>query len=1339
MANQNEITDAAANSNSSSTSSLSETTLKNIFDHVKSIDDNLKSWSKDGVPSQANARSFSDNGNRDTFRRRQSDRSSGSSFSDRDMRRSMDRTRKGFMDSFESAIYDGFLGSGFKRDLQNVFKGFADQLGTDIRGISSELGKQLGQNAVAAFKQSNLGRNLTAQYGNARQNVLNYIQNRGTDFINRVTSSDGALGAEAINRHMDPLMQSRGVGGAIRTGLRGTGHLIGSVIGGGANAVRGWIRSPETISGILNGTNPLTQAPASGGARGLSGIAGMAATVVGNAVKDSNITSSGGSILDSPTSQADPMYSMVDYIREIRDILLNTFGNQGALDEVNELNVDELMKEANGPTSESLPGANALEELIPEPTDLVDLESSVANFGESVTAAGGEAAASMGSLAAAAGPAVVAFVALRVVTGVVSKSLQDFKKGISQIFGAMSKAANRDQNSREQNLKLAKERMKEDYETLVKYPFDLLKSAAEDLYQSWNQNLEVVSATQGYTKSDVQDLMAAYAERIRGEGLSKYVSGSDLFNNLANVLKSGMSGAVAEEFAYQATVLNKAVPTQDFFQYASTYASIAANAIRAGESQQSAIAKANESLESFASGILYTTRELTGGFTTGLQNASSIYEDAAKIAVAARSENIDAISSSLLAIQGYVGAVAPDLASALTSTIYNLATGGNDSSTVALRSLAGVNASNTEFLKAFASNPQQVLGTMFENLANMYTQSPDAYMEKAEGYAQLFGLDSQAFQRIDFADLANAIRSMTATNDSLDENMGLLLEGQTTTTAEQLKAQQINQYMIEEGLAYVIDNEVAQMIQQHMWDEQLNRQLMEANYSVDLIGDSKEGLMNIVKAVQNILNFLNPFGWLKKIGNLFATADEGFAQEADVRQVLELGKVGQGNQADLYRLVTRNQDLHVTRSIVDQMGGRSMYASASSRTQGWNQLANPLLNSGSLGELSLAALQANTMNTPNVMSPKSRYSWGQISKTQGSLANSVLKSGADAIKSVASQMLDSSTGGNVTASAAKSAVDKMMEESYIKDQFVKQNKSYEDWVASASKFGISDFKQALESAGYEESDVKRYFEDYEAKAGQEEAHERDMREEQFWKDGQTFWNDYFPTTFDPKLFDTIKEMEEKYLQEMINRQDAMILQNIDIIKNQNNIKANQLLFRTMWLGDDKTSGAWGQWVGKDGLWKQWAGVANKDSSFTWQGFTSAVSKFWGFDNKGEGGTFQKLYRTISDYMLYKSYYGVSSNENVTKKTSDLLKDLESIKRDTEKENRDSAADKMAKVLADTIIDNSTKDPTLQTNVLLGQILVYVGQIVQQTNSVGGSTMIPELVAMALGMEQPTSS
>ena len=419
----------------------------------------------------------------------------------------------------------------------------------------------------------------------------------------------------------------------------------------------------------------------------------------------------------------------------------------------------------------------------------------------------------------------------------------------------------------------------------------------------------------------------------------------------------------------------------------------------------------------------------------------------------------------MLAIQGYVGAIAPDLANNLSEKIYQLATGGNNDDLVALRSLAGVNASNTEFLNALVSNPKSVLSNMFANLGKMYSFSYDAYMEKAEGYANLFGLSSEAFQRIDFMSLSNAIINMSSNSNSLDENMKLLKEGQTTTNADQMKIAQINEYMVKEGLAYVVDNEAAQMIQEHMWDEQSKRELMEAEYSVDLVGSAASALRKIITGIEDILGLLNPIAWLSKIGNLVKSVDEANDISADIKGVLEAGVVGKGAAKDLYNLTTRNQDLQLTQSLVELLGGTARYGNswyngkAGSILSGISHPLNTLYDLGKYSVATNRAYDNSTVGSASSGLPSSNYSWGAVSKSDAALSSALLSQQSESVE----ERVVSNVTGAVSSSVAvvQSKVEKMLEDSYLYEQYAKEGKSYDEWLASGTSFGISDVESAL--------------------------------------------------------------------------------------------------------------------------------------------------------------------------------------------------------------------------------------------------------------------------------------
>lgn len=854
---------------------------------------------------------------------------------------------------------------------------------------------------------------------------------------------------------------------------------------------------------------------------------------------------------------------------------------------------------------------------------------------------------------------------------VVLSGLKTSWEGVKSLFTTILGSANRYQKSREVMIDSAYKRLVADTETMVKTPFEILSSAAQTLYDTWSNNLATISTSQNYTKSDVQDLISSYAQRLQSEGLAKYISSASITDNLSKVLSSGLSGAVAEEFAYLATVLEAAVPTQDFFSYASTYASIAANAIKQGDSQNAAIQKANDSLATFASGILYASRELSGGFTTGLQDAQSLFEQAAKIAQAGRTGNISDIASVLLAVRGEVGSIAPDLASSITDTIYQTLTGGNSSNLVALRSLAGVNASNTEFLRAVANNPKQVFSAMFSALGSMYNQSPDAYMEKAEGYAQLFGLSSEAFQRIDFNSLASAITSMNMDNTELSDNIKLLLEGQTTTSTEQLKMQQINQFMIDEGLSLVMDNAAAQAIQQHMWDEQMNQQLMENQYSVELAGNSMKAIEQIMSGINSIFKMFRPSAWLQGVENIILTKAAVPAQREDIKQLLNLSKIGKGNAQELYHLTTYGQRLNAVPDLVSMMGGYSKYQAIEDIRNAINSKNNKFL-------------EKHGAYSDGYEAPDGVFK--TVTKSTGLYALNALKGLASSTKTILDtarskiSYMMSSSGASIASSSASvvtSALERMLSNDYLVDKFVKQGKSYSAWAATAANFGISDLESALTSVGKSTADIKQYFQEQEAQKAAEDMNAIREHEKLFRDTGISFWSETFFTDYKDPLF-SLFEINNQRLESIVQNQ-------VD-------------------------------W--KDYFQKEWIEKG-------WQSYVSIGA--------GGNGLFNRFYQEFMKYFINHTYY--SNTKGYT------YEDVEKIQKKSRKQEHGDTVNALAEMLTTNLLD--LKDPTMQTNAILSQILIVVSAIMNQNNEVGGkvgqSALLDSLSAMALGLTANSSS
>lgn len=680
---------------------------------------------------------------------------------------------------------------------------------------------------------------------------------------------------------------------------------------------------------------------------------------------------------------------------------------------------------------------------------------------------------------------------------------------IMRIFG-------RDEEMDEKRTENAKKRYKDDIETIVRTPFNILKDAANKVMQAWDDAIKVINQTQGYDKATLQDLMAVYAQRLRQEGLASVVSGADIVSNLAKVMESGLSGKIAEEFAYRATVLGTAIPTENFFSYASSYASIAANAMQQGKSQAEAIALANEQLDQFTSNLLYASRTISGGFTTGLQNASGLFDLAVQIANSSRGGNVSTISSVLTAVAGLVGAVAPDLAPGLTTLIGNLATGGNNSSIVALRSLAGINASNTEFLQALARDPQGVFARLFSGLAQYQNMSNTNYMEVAEGLAEVFGVDMGALARVDFAALADSIQNMSVNSASLQENMELLQSGQSTLNADQQRYQEINKFMIEEGLALVLDNEAARAIQEHMWEEQIANQIMENQFAIDLQGEGLDLLKSLRSTVKNILTLFFPwFEIAKGAVNLITTSVELADQETAIMQILNAGKVGMGNANELRQLTTRGvQNLGLIGDLQTLFGVTNPFHIGAQLS---HQIDTLLSGNWNMEALNVATtLGSQLLGLGGSLFGKnisSQYKWGAISKSaRNALSgrfNSVAPISAVSAEETAAQNLEKHIQDFLASM----------------DAAVQSEMKFTDWLDTSTKFGLnrSELESSLSKVGQSMTNLENAFGDKQTEKEKERSLERQNNEELFWKKS-TLNEDSYLSIMTDKLTDIQRDI-----------------------------------------------------------------------------------------------------------------------------------------------------------------------------------------------------------------------
>lgn len=1205
-----------SNNSNSNTTNASNTSGQDI-ELLRSIDSTLKSILKQGASmSQADAR------NAMPGRQYGQPTSQGNSKrADRNgLRGKTDGTDfKGVMNEFNEGLREQLFGALFGEDIKGSIRktlhAFEEEFDISFRDIPKEVGKRSMKFVVDEFKKTEAGQKTTKALSQAKDKAMSTVK---SGFKKGVADYDKANGTDFSEK-------LRNVANKAQQTIQGANpNDKEAKVATGLSKMSSDVQSGSTLDLILQHVEAIDMMMSSD-----HGIV--------------NVNPETGELFDGMDGLMDIRQKMSDTITsELKDKALSAAKDKAA----------EAGLQGGLENLASKEGLNAL---------LAGLKGGAT---ELIGSFSGMAAtiAPLLPYIAAAGAAL--FVAKKVV-----EAFGDTVEATKNLIKKASESANRSTTSRKKNLELAEKRILEDTETLVKEPFEILKNAAQEWYDVWDSQLRTISGTQGYSKDDLYELMGNYAERLRSEGLTSVVSSSDITSNLAKVLESGLSGQVAEEFAYIATKLNAAIPTQDFFNYAETYASLAANAIKNGASQTEAINYANEQLEAFANNVLYASRELSGGFSTGLKDAQSLFQSSVEIATASKTGNATTISGVLTSVAAIVGAIAPDLSTSIVDAVVNAAVGGNSEEIVALRSLAGINASNTEFLKALANDPQSVFVELFQNLGKMQNMSEDAYMEVAEGVASIFGLQKEALQRVDFEYLAEAIGKMSTTTNSLDENVALLASGESTTTAEQLKMAQINEYMIEEGLEYVLDNAAARSIQEHMWDEQLARELMEASYAVELQGSALDFLEGLQSTVEKISSILNPLAWAKKVANLVVTAEEGVAQRADLAQFLQLGAVGSGSAKTFYQLTTTGVDLGLTKSLVSQMGGFSAYDALDTSLSVFNNLMgfasgttmfDSLRNSANQSSLIFLnvidkMMSSNKASSTNIGS--SRYNWGMVGKTTASYV-----SGLPGVTSLSTSALTTSP----TTTSASTANSNSRIENFINtvEDFASSGQGYDAWRETAYKYGITDFDQALEDYGLTEGELKDYFNQYEALAAAQAEHELEEEERQFRQAGINFWEVTHPTW---------EDVINNYFEESIANQEEQTLMMADYFKIMSDNQTTQIELQQ-------------------------------------------------YGNK----VLDKLYSTEAQfYNQWVEYYV----NHTAYKSAFSSYDVNVIKQAEQKSGQDAVL-ALANALTGNVKELS--DPAVQSNVLLSQILIVVEAIMQQNNNVGG-VLPTALASLGLGI------
>ena len=898
----------------------------------------------------------------------------------------------------------------------------------------------------------------------------------------------------------------------------------------------------------------------------------------------------------------------------------------------------------------------------------------------------GDIAALTGGLKAAAGelmavaPEIAVAVAALTVLDRLTESFGEFVERSGKALDKLTSSSDRFEETRWSRVDAQEARFQKDVETYIKAPFDILEDAANKVYEVWDAALQTINATQGYTKSDLQDLMSSYASRLRSEGLSNVVGTTDITSMLQSIINQGLSGKVAEEFAYQATILNKAIPTEDFTSYASSYASVASSYINAGHTQAEALEYANKQLQAFASNVLTASRQVSGGFTTSLTGVSNLFDDVVKIAQTGGVSDTTQLSSALSIVQAVAGQVSPSTGSDLVSQIVNAAVGGNSNNLVALRSLAGTGASNTAFLQALVRDPNNVLANMFSGLKSMFDKSTDNYMEVAYSLADTFGVSADALARIDWDKLVEELKNNSSSTSSLTQNMNLLASGETTTSAEAQRLAQINQYMIDEGLSYVLDNEAARLIQQHMWDQEIADQMQQATYAVDFAGGALELMTSITSLLGNIVKTLTlgivDFGGIAKSGKDYLDI------VGDIKSLLKAGVVGEGNPVQYHNLTTYEVSNLINKpsNYLENWGVKGRYDANGGLTNFTSATGSAFMSFPSYLANSIYQTIKDTVGN-GAASPTSKYSWaaGKSSLQALNMPDVYPTLPDGAISESATQKISSQT-----ATKLNQWMDTMSD-------FISNGSSYEDWYNSASDYGFSDVSSTLSDLGYSDNDMRMTYADKATDYAVNQAIQQKQLESQFYTDGVTWIEQTYPTDRDA--------WNAKY---------------------DTNVTAWFMTFSTQ-------MGEW-QALYTDTMTNFQLHLDTKMSEWfdLYEQYTDTTHKKLQYLNN----QFDKNF--VNDFLYeWKDYY-IGKHTHYREATN-FDTSIRTISAERAQTNEGILA--LAKALTERTDLDELVDPAVQTNVLLGQVVVLLQSIFTAQQSGQGLTLPTALSALGLNINK----
>ena len=425
--------------------------------------------------------------------------------------------------------------------------------------------------------------------------------------------------------------------------------------------------------------------------------------------------------------------------------------------------------------------------------------------------------------------------------------------------------ANQDKKSRDEVLKAGMEKIRSDVRDMATYSIEIYEKATSEIYSAWDKNLAQVSATQGYTKEALNSLQDAVAQRLQAEGYGNTIDASQFADELASTLRANLGGELAEAFAAQNLILQKAVPEVDLSASAAQFAAIYANANRQGGNGESAMIDAMNEIAGAAKAL----ESVTEGNNQFLKQTSSLLTKATEVVEIAggNATQISGLTTQMMASEAAITSVAPQL-SGFTEELVSVLMNNNDATAVALRAVmndinSDIGVSATSFMKSFMEDTQGTLSTAFAAIQRFINnnENPESRQEFLNALESVFGVSGSKLAQIDFGSVANLIAEVnTQTNmNALTKAENLVRSGETTTLEEQLVANTANQLLATNAIGSTLDNKLMRKLETNELTMEKVVYQLQATQSVDLAENSLTFFTRISDLIMSIIDPLGLF------------------------------------------------------------------------------------------------------------------------------------------------------------------------------------------------------------------------------------------------------------------------------------------------------------------------------------------------------------------------------------------------------------------------------------------------------------------------------------------------